>query len=136
MQPRLSGGGFGFIAFPAEFREDSELIAGARGAALVAGLPKYAPLPYERSLRLRRVADLRKQKNKRPDELLARPAQEKICFSTYRARFRPITKTPIRPDPSRIMVAGSGTDGLGEAVIDAEYDVEIARPAVISDSSI
>lgn len=133
MQPRLSGGGFGFIAFPAEFREDSELIAGARGAALFAGLPKYAPL---RSLRQRRVADLRKQKNKRPDELLARPAQEKICFSTYRARFRPITKTPIRPDPSRIMVAGSGTDGLGEAVIDAEYDVEIARPAVISDSSI
>lgn len=33
-------GGVGFIAFPAECREDSDLVAGARGGALAAGPSK------------------------------------------------------------------------------------------------
>jgi len=84
------------------------------------------PCRMNGSLRLRPVTDVEQKTKAEQANSLVRP-QEKSCFSSYRARFRPITKTPIRPDPSRIMVAGSGTP-VGVAVIDAEYDVEIDAP--------
>jgi len=126
-------GEFRWIVFPAECGEDSGLIEGARGAALLVRHSKYTLLPHDGRCAFSPPLICQTKNKGRTSYSPVRP-QEKICFSSYRARFRPITKTPIRPEPSRIMVAGSGTAGLVVAEIDAEYDVEIARPAVISES--